>query len=275
MNSRDIRLLGLVAFASMVSMRMCDPMLLQWAMDFNVSQGQASHVIAAFSIAYGVMQLIYGPLGQRLGIMRLITWAAGISTILSVLTALSSGLDALLIARSAMGGVAAAIIPLSMAWIGDQVAYDSRQQTLARLMSATVTGVMAGQWFGGFAAQYLGWRWAFGDTYASRGFMYPFWTRVALDTKQIIFIGQAFAASSFTPVAELQTLCTQINDKVTQQNFSVREGSNGAVLFARHSFSYANGLPVRMLLRGAKQFASSFEAAINMDTNQLLVKKLS
>jgi hypothetical protein len=114
-----------------------------------------------------------------------------------------------------------------------------------------------------------------GDTYASRGFMYPFWTRVALDTKQIIFIGQAFAASSFTPVAELQTLCTQINDKVTQQNFSVREGSNGAVLFARHSFSYANGLPVRMLLRGAKQFASSFEAAINMDTNQLLVKKLS
>ena len=162
MNSRDIRLLGLVAFASMVSMRMCDPMLLQWAMDFNVSQGQASHVIAAFSIAYGVMQLIYGPLGQRLGIMRLITWAAGISTILSVLTALSSGLDALLIARSAMGGVAAAIIPLSMAWIGDQVAYDSRQQTLARLMSATVTGVMAGQWFGGFAAQYLGWRWAFG-----------------------------------------------------------------------------------------------------------------
>jgi predicted MFS family arabinose efflux permease len=161
MTSRDIRLLGLVAFASMASMRMCDPMLMQWSMDFGVSQGQASHVIAAFSIAYGVMQLVYGPLGQRLGSLRLITWAAGISAVLSILTALSSGLDALLLARSAMGGVAAAIIPLSMAWIGDKVAYDSRQQTLARLMSATVTGLMAGQWFGGFAAQYLGWRWAF------------------------------------------------------------------------------------------------------------------
>ena len=114
-----------------------------------------------------------------------------------------------------------------------------------------------------------------GDIYASRGFMYPFWTRVALDTKQIIFIGQAFAASSFTPVAELQALCTQINDKVTQQTFSVREGPNGAVLFARHAFSYANGLPVRMLLRGAKQFAASFEAAITMDTNQLLVRKIT
>jgi len=161
MNSRDIRLLGLVAFASMASMRMCDPMLLQWSIDFGVSQGQASHVIAAFSIAYGVMQLIYGPMGQRWGSLRLITWAAGISAVLSVLTALSTGLDALMLARAAMGAVAAGIIPLSMAWIGDQVAYDSRQQTLARLMSATVTGLMAGQWFGGFAAQYLGWRWAF------------------------------------------------------------------------------------------------------------------
>ena len=114
-----------------------------------------------------------------------------------------------------------------------------------------------------------------GDIYASLGFMYPFWTRVALDAKQVVFIGQAFATSSFTPLAELQALCTQINDKVTQQNFSVREGPNGAVLFARHSFSYANGLPVRMLLRGAKQFSSSFKAAINMDINELLVKKIS
>ena len=161
MTSRDIRLLGLVAFASMASMRMCDPMLLQWSTDFAVSQGQASHVIAAFSIAYGVMQLIYGPLGQRYGSLRLITWATGISAVLSVLTAFSPGLDSLMLARTAMGAVAAGIIPLSMAWIGDQVAYDSRQQTLARLMSATVTGLMAGQWFGGFAAQYLGWRWAF------------------------------------------------------------------------------------------------------------------
>ena len=161
MTSRDIRLLGLVAFASMASMRMCDPMLVQWSIDFAVSQGQASHVIAAFSIAYGVMQLIYGPLGQRWGSLLLITWASGISAVLSVLTALSYGLDALMLARTAMGAVAAGIIPLSMAWIGDQVAYDSRQQTLARLMSATVAGLMAGQWFGGFAAQYLGWRWAF------------------------------------------------------------------------------------------------------------------
>jgi hypothetical protein len=114
-----------------------------------------------------------------------------------------------------------------------------------------------------------------GDIYCSRGFMYPFWVRVVPDSKQIIFIGQAFPTSTMTPVAEVQKLCDQVNERLTHQKFAVRETPNGPVLFARHSFSYVNGVPVRMLLRAAKQFASSFEAAINMDTNQLMIKKLS
>ena len=114
-----------------------------------------------------------------------------------------------------------------------------------------------------------------GDIYCSRGFMYPFWVRVVPDSKQIIFIGQAFPTSTSTPLVEVQNLCEQVNERLTQQKFAVRETPNGPVLFARHSFSYVNGVPVRMLLRGAKQFSSSFESAINMDTNQLLIKKLS
>jgi hypothetical protein len=114
-----------------------------------------------------------------------------------------------------------------------------------------------------------------GDIYCSRGFLYPFWTRVVQDKKQIIFIGQAFPTSSSTPMAEVENLCRMVNEKVTQQAFSVRESPNGPVLFARHVFSYVNGMPVRMLLRGAKQFAASFESAMNVDTNQLLIRKLS
>lgn len=112
-----------------------------------------------------------------------------------------------------------------------------------------------------------------GDVYGTRGFMYPFWTRVSKENQQVILIGQAFAASAFTPVAEIQALCEQINEKITQQSFSVREGPNGAVLFARHAFSYANSIPVRMLLRAAKQFSASFESALNLDVNKLLARK--
>jgi predicted MFS family arabinose efflux permease len=50
---------------------------------------------------------------------------------------------------------------MSIAWVGDNVPYEKRQETLARLMGATLSGMMAGQWFGGYAAQHLGWRPAF------------------------------------------------------------------------------------------------------------------
>ncbi|MSQ65509.1 MAG: hypothetical protein EXR37_04030 [Limnohabitans sp.] len=114
-----------------------------------------------------------------------------------------------------------------------------------------------------------------GDIYCTRGFLYPFWTRVIPNTTQIILIGQAFPSSTMTPVEEVKKFCQQVNEKLTHQKFEVRETPGGFVFFARHSFSYKNGVPVRLLLRCAKQFASNFEAAINMDNNQLLVKKIS
>jgi MFS family permease len=141
-----------------MSMRVCDPMLGVLGHDFQVGTAEASRVIAAFAVAYGVLQLFYGPLGDRLGKVRVITWATLACSVFSALTALAPTLDVLVLARAAMGGAAAGIIPLSMAWIGDQVGYEQRQATLGRFMGATVSGMMAGQWVGGLAAEHLGWR---------------------------------------------------------------------------------------------------------------------
>lgn len=156
------RLIGLVAFTSMASMRLCDPMLVTLATEFQATTGEASRVISAFAVAYGVLQLFYGPLGDRIGKLRVIVMAAFACAVFNAFTALAPSLSLLVLCRAAMGAAAAGIIPLSMAWIGDQVPYGQRQETLARLMGATVTGMMAGQWFGGFAAEHLGWRSAFG-----------------------------------------------------------------------------------------------------------------
>lgn len=156
-----LRLLGLAAFTSMASMRVCDPMLVALSQEFQVSTGDASAVVAAFAVAYGVLQLVYGPLGDRWGKGRVIAVATGACALFSVATALAPGFSLLVAARAGMGAAAAGIIPLAMAWIGDQVPYEQRQETLARLMGATVTGMMAGQWFGGFAVETLGWRAAF------------------------------------------------------------------------------------------------------------------
>lgn len=156
-----LRTIGLAAFASMAAMRVCDPMLVTLSQEFAVTTGDASAVVAAFAVAYGVLQLFYGPLGDRIGKLRVIAAAASGCAVFSAITALAPSLTLLVLARAAMGAAAAGIIPLSMAWVGDQVPYAQRQEALARLMGATVSGMMFGQWFGGFAAQNWGWRSAF------------------------------------------------------------------------------------------------------------------
>jgi predicted MFS family arabinose efflux permease len=157
----SLRVMGLAGFASMASMRLCDPMLLVLGQEFQVTTGEASRVVSAFAVAYGVLQLFYGPLGDRFGKLRVIFLAVLACAVFSAITSMTSDLTLLVVMRGFMGAAAAGIIPLSMAWIGDQIAYDRRQETLAKLMGYTVSGMMVGLWFGGFAAENLGWRTAF------------------------------------------------------------------------------------------------------------------
>jgi predicted MFS family arabinose efflux permease len=156
-----LKLLGLAGFASMASMRIGDPMLVVLGQEFQVSTGEASGVVSVFAVVYGLMQLFYGPLGERFGKLRVVSLAVTACALFSAITAMSVNLPMLLVMRGLMGAAAAGIIPLSMAWVGDQVPYERRQETLAKLMSATVIGMMSGLWFGGFAADTLGWRSAF------------------------------------------------------------------------------------------------------------------
>lgn len=158
---QHLKLLGLAGFASMASMRICDPMLVVLGQEFQVTTGDASAVVSVFAVVYGVLQLFYGPLGERFGKLRVVSMAVLACALFSAITALSSNLPMLVIMRGFMGAAAAGIIPLSMAWVGDQVPYERRQETLAKLMSATVLGMMSGLWFGGFAADTVGWRGAF------------------------------------------------------------------------------------------------------------------
>jgi predicted MFS family arabinose efflux permease len=67
----------------------------------------------------------------------------------------------LLVARVMVAMGAAAVIPLSMAWVGDTVAYEVRQEMLARIGLGTTLGLVSGLLVGGVMTDLLGWRWAF------------------------------------------------------------------------------------------------------------------
>lgn len=155
---RPLRLLGLAGFASMASMRWCDSLLPLLAAEFGSSTGQAAQTVSAFALAYGLMQFVAGPLGDRRGKLRVVSLAALVCMLGALASAAAPSLAWLTVARAATGGAAAAIVPLTFAWIGDRVPPDQRQAVLARLLGATISGMIAGQWLAGVFADRMGWR---------------------------------------------------------------------------------------------------------------------
>ncbi|HXS53704.1 MAG TPA: MFS transporter [Usitatibacter sp.] len=156
-----IALLSIAAFASAASARVTDALLPRIAVQFDVGLAAASSAITAFAVAYGVMQLLFGPLGDRFGKLRVIAVAAGGAALGTFACLAAPGFHMLLVARAAAGGFCACVIPLSMAWIGDVVPYEERQPVLARFLIGQILGVAAGAALGGFAAGTGDWRWPF------------------------------------------------------------------------------------------------------------------
>ncbi|SFP26313.1 MFS transporter [Variovorax sp. 770b2] len=155
-------LLAFAAFFSGAALRVCDSLLPRLAHDFSVTPGVAGQVVIGFSVAYGLMQLVFGPLGDRYGKTRLMCIAMFGCAVGATASALAPNLALLSAARIAWGMAAAGVIPLAMAWIGDNVPYQERQATLARFLTGTLSGMTAGQLAGGlFADSVLGWRGAF------------------------------------------------------------------------------------------------------------------
>jgi predicted MFS family arabinose efflux permease len=150
--------LSLAAFGSGMSLRLTDAQLPRLAADFGVSLASASYVITCFSVAYGISQLFFGPLGDRFGKYLVIAWASVCCAMTALLCAIAPSFPMLLAARFLAGATAAALIPLSMAWIGDVIAYEDRQPVLARFLIGQILGVSAGVFVGGMAADYLNWR---------------------------------------------------------------------------------------------------------------------
>jgi predicted MFS family arabinose efflux permease len=158
-----VNLLSIASFFSGAALRICDGLLPRLAHDFGVTPGTAGRVVLTFAVAYGVSQLLFGPLGDRYGKARVMCAALFGCALASLACALAPGFDALVRLRVLWGIAAAGVIPLAIAWIGDAVHYEQRQATLARLLMGTLSGMTAGQLGGGlFADTPLGWRGAFG-----------------------------------------------------------------------------------------------------------------
>jgi predicted MFS family arabinose efflux permease len=142
----------------MASMRVCDPLLPAIGRTFAVDNSRAAAAISFFVVAYGILQLVYGPLGERWGKLRVVSVCLCTCALANIAAAVAPTLPILLLARTVSGAAAAGVIPLSLAYLGDTTPYAQRQEILAKYMFSTISGMIASQWVSGMAADYLSWR---------------------------------------------------------------------------------------------------------------------
>jgi len=157
----SLLLLGLAAFLVQADARVIDPLLHVIAKDFSTTPPSAAIVISAYALPYGLFQLFYGPLGDRIGKVRVIATCLAVFACGTFACAFVPNLGVFSVLRFLTGVAAAAVVPMSLGYIGDRFAYEGRQIALARFMSALMIGQIAGSTLGGLFGQYLGWRYIF------------------------------------------------------------------------------------------------------------------
>ncbi len=154
-------LMALGGFASGVGMRLLDPLLPMIALGFGTSVSAAAILIAAFMLPYGVGQIATGPLGDRLGKLRVASAALMLYGLITMASALAQGLTELTWARALAGLAAGAVIPLLMAQIGDSVPYAERQAAIGRFLTGMVFAQLLAGPLSGVLGEHFGWQASF------------------------------------------------------------------------------------------------------------------
>lgn len=150
----------LVAAVFVVSLdsRVITPLLPAIAEDFDSPISRAGLIVTAYLLPYGLFQLVYGPVADRVGRVRVISVALGAFALGCILCAVAPTLELLILIRFLTGVSAAAVIPMTLAYIGDTVPYGQRQAAIGLTVMSTSMGQILSSAVGGLLAAFVSWR---------------------------------------------------------------------------------------------------------------------
>lgn len=153
-------LTAILAAVFMVSAeaRVIAPLLPALAQDFSTTVARAGLLITAYSIPYGLFQLVYGPLADRFSRQRVIGAALSLFALGTFTSAFAPSILVLDLLRLFTGAAGAGVIPVALAYVGDAVPYEERQGALGRVVSIASLGGVLSATMGGVIATVLSWR---------------------------------------------------------------------------------------------------------------------
>lgn len=151
-------LLFALAFLVAVDMRILAPVLPSIAASLEATAGAVGLAMTTYALAYGAGQLGYGPLSDRLGRIRVVRLAGLGFSLCTALSALAASTAQFVAARLLAGAFAGAVIPLTLVYIGDTVAYERRQAVIGRFSVVTSSAMALSAAIGGVVAHFVSWR---------------------------------------------------------------------------------------------------------------------
>jgi YNFM family putative membrane transporter len=116
---------------------------------------------SAFTMAYALGFLVWGPLSDRLGRRRMLVRGLGFLAAATAAVAVAPEPGWFLAARAAQGLAAASFAPVALVWVAERAPTARRGISLAVLTTALIGAGLAGQLYGTAALTVLNWRWTF------------------------------------------------------------------------------------------------------------------
>ncbi len=155
---RLLAMLALGVFAATLVTRITDPIVTVLARDLDTTTARVALLASAFALPFALTQPILGPVGDAIGKRRVIATSLTLLAIMLAASSFAGSLDTLLVLRALAGLSAGAMMPLSIAMVGDSVPLKDRQVALSRLVACGITGQIAGGSVAGLLEPWLGWR---------------------------------------------------------------------------------------------------------------------
>lgn len=162
-----LRLLQVAAFTSSFDRLMIAPMLVVIAGELDGSVEAVSQAAAAYFLCYGIAQVCWAMVSDRLGRVRTMRLALAAAAVFGLASAAVPGVGWLVVARGLTGASFAAAIPSALVYIGDTVPVRVRQAPLTDLMTSTAVGMSLATVGAGALADFTSWRAAFALTAAA------------------------------------------------------------------------------------------------------------
>jgi len=134
------------------------PALPMLARDLSATMGAAQLTMSALILAFGVSQLVWGPVADRFGRRPVLLSSLAVYALASVCAALAPSIGWLVLARVAQGATMSAAVVCARAMVRDLYEPYQGAHVMSRGLSGLGVIAICGPALGGVLATHLGWR---------------------------------------------------------------------------------------------------------------------